>query len=141
MKNYCEKKVFNLVCIFASWTHICDFVVVVGLVVIFFLLTNVLVKCLDLCVHMGWQIPLVPGLTLVMAELAAAAAPNAHTVHCNITQHLHQSISNPALLRGVGHPGRTDGCSAELQELLVPVLEVRLSQDIQKAFHACASDN
>lgn len=69
----------------------------VGLV--FFLLTNVLEKCLDLCVHMGWQIPLVPGLTLVMAELAAAAAPNAHTVHCNVTQHLDQSVSNPALLR------------------------------------------
>lgn len=72
---------------------------VMGLGFIFFLLTNVLEKCLDLCVHMGWQIPLVPVLTLVMAELAAAAAPNAHTVHCNITQHLHQSISNPALLR------------------------------------------
>lgn len=66
---------------------------------------------------MGWQIPLVPGLTLVMAELAAAAAPNAHTVHCNITQ----SISNPALLRDLRHPDRTDGCSAETKELPVPV--------------------
>lgn len=98
-------------------------------------------ECLDLCVHMGWQIPLVPGLTLVMAELAAAAAPNAHTVHCNITQHLDQSISNPALLRDLRHPDRTDGCSAEPKELLVPVQEVSLSQDIQMAFHACGSDN
>lgn len=53
----------------------------------FFWLTNVLEECLDLCVHMGWQTPSVPGLTLVMAELAAAAAPNAHTVHCSTTQH------------------------------------------------------
>lgn len=90
---------------------------------------------------MGWQIAVVPGLTLVMAELAAAAAPNAHTVHCNITQHLDQSVSNPALPRDLRHPDRTDGCSAEPKELLVPVQEVRLSQDTQMAFHACASHN
>lgn len=106
---------------FASWTHICD-----GFVG-FFWLTNVLEKCLDLCVHMGWQIPLISGLTLVMAELAAAAAPDAHTVHCNITQHLDQSIANPALLRDLRRPDRTDRCSAEPKELLVPVLEVGLS--------------
>lgn len=86
----------------------------------FFLLTSVLEKCLDLCVHMGWQIPLVPGLTLVMAELAAAAAPNAHTEFGS--EHF-----KPSTAQGLRHPDRADRCSAELRELLVPVLGFRLS--------------
>lgn len=55
----------------------------------FFWLTNVLEKWLDLCTHMGSQISLVHVLTLVMAEVAAAAAPN----KCRVKHSLHHHTS------------------------------------------------